>query len=429
MESFELQSDQMKKLESRKPEDLDETEEDQLDQEFLDKFENEATSVDLGNLYTSCLEWILDKPISTLDSQLMIDDYDKIQYPAAIELIINLVSQSNDLLRQRALMDFYMLSQWDKNNGHLLLFHQKFHGWLLDLLLPYQYYIDEQDENCRAVYDMGCKLHTLLLTNSSLNPEYDTFKKLNFISRYPLSVDREKRLTAEKLSRVLLINLINSLNPFLQKFKEGQLQGSNKQRQPEDQSDAEMLTAWKNFAHIIQLSEEMIFTSNHREQNREDGSQTEADDESANDDLINKRSSQVEEGSKDYAKSRGDNINLNQSLLDWQKSQGYLLYFETMQINDLNINEIVSQWAEWEILETVFQNIEIMTSKLGLMSDEEENQSDYNLGNGQLILQHEYQVSTQIIQENVFESLERFYQSQIFEQDIQLLMRECLIGN
>ena len=105
-------------------------------------------------------------------------------------------------------MDFYMLSQWDKNNGHLLLFHQKFHGWLLDLLLPYQYYIDEQDENCRAVYDMGCKLHTLLLTNSSLNPEYDTFKKLNFISRYPLSVDKEKRLTAEKLSRVLLINLI-----------------------------------------------------------------------------------------------------------------------------------------------------------------------------------------------------------------------------
>ena len=53
----------------------------------------------------------------------MIDDFDKIQYPAAIELIINLVSQSNDLLRQRALMDFYMLSQWDKNNGNLLLFH------------------------------------------------------------------------------------------------------------------------------------------------------------------------------------------------------------------------------------------------------------------------------------------------------------------
>lgn len=99
IESFEMQSDQMKKMDIKKQEDLAETEEDQIDQEFLDKFDDEATSKDLGNLYTSCLEWILDKPISTLDSQLMIDDYDKIQYPAAIELIINLVSQSNDLLR------------------------------------------------------------------------------------------------------------------------------------------------------------------------------------------------------------------------------------------------------------------------------------------------------------------------------------------
>lgn len=79
------------------------------------------------------------------------------------------------------------------------------------------------------------------------------------------------------------------------------------------------------------------------------------------------------------------------------------------------MNEIVCQWAEWEILETIFQNMEVLTSKLGLLSDEEENKNDYNIGGSQLMLQHEYQVSTQIIQENVFASLERFYQSQIFE--------------
>lgn len=84
---------------------------------------------------------------------------------------MKLVSQSNNLLRQRALLDFYMLAQWDIQNGYVLLFHQKFHQWLLDLLLPYQQYLDDQDENNRAVYDMGCKLHTLLLTNSCLNPE------------------------------------------------------------------------------------------------------------------------------------------------------------------------------------------------------------------------------------------------------------------
>jgi len=62
---------------------------------------------------------------------------------------------------------------------------------------------------------MGCKLHTLLLTNSCLNPEEEAFKKLNMISRYPLTVPQEKRLTAEKLSRVLLINLINDLHSNL----------------------------------------------------------------------------------------------------------------------------------------------------------------------------------------------------------------------
>ncbi len=35
---------------------------------------------------------------------------------------------------------------------------------------------------------MGCKLHTLLLTNSCINPEDEAFKKLNIISRYPLTV-------------------------------------------------------------------------------------------------------------------------------------------------------------------------------------------------------------------------------------------------
>lgn len=62
---------------------------------------------------------------------------------------------------------------------------------------------------------MGCKLHTLLLSNSCLNPEEEAFKKLNMISRYPLTVSLEKRVTAEKLCRVLLINLINNLQQQL----------------------------------------------------------------------------------------------------------------------------------------------------------------------------------------------------------------------
>ena len=84
---------------------------------------------------------------------------------------------------------------------------------------------------------MGCKLHALLLTNSCLNPEEEafTFKKLNLISRYPLTVQPEKKLTAEKFSRVLLINLIENLRPHLTKSS----------------NINETLTAWRNFIHII----------------------------------------------------------------------------------------------------------------------------------------------------------------------------------
>jgi hypothetical protein len=102
---------------------------------------------------------------------------------------------------------------------------------------------------------MGCKLHTLLLTNSCINPEQEAFKKLNMISRYPLTVHSEKRTTAEKLSRVLLINLLNSLQPHLS-------QGDSATDGPEASHQAESLCAWRNFIHIVQLSEEMMYTSN-----------------------------------------------------------------------------------------------------------------------------------------------------------------------
>lgn len=88
----------------------EETESDRRDQELLEQFDNEQTTQELSNLYTSCLEWILGRPVSGLNAQLMIDDYDKIQQPAALELLMNLVGQSNNLLRQRALLDFYMLA-------------------------------------------------------------------------------------------------------------------------------------------------------------------------------------------------------------------------------------------------------------------------------------------------------------------------------
>jgi hypothetical protein len=354
-------------------ESLEEAEDDRHDQEFLEQFDNEQTTKELSNLYTSCLEWILSRPVvSGLNSPLMIDDFDKIQQPAALELLMSLVGQSNNLLRQRALLDFYMLAQWDVQNGHILLFHQKFHSWLLDLLLPYQEFIDEQDENCRAVYDMGCKLHTLLVANSCVNPEQEAFKKLNLLSRYPLTVAQNKRTTAEKLSRVLLIDLLSSLLPHLS-----------------SSDSAASQSAWRNYIHIVQLSEEMMYASSDLHQ------------------------AQSEEDRK--------NINLNLSLLDWQRK--HLLYFETGAILENNHREV--QWAEWEMLDTLFEGLELLYKKLGVVSEDEKAEA----AGTQLLSSQHYQVSTQIIQEKVYESLERFSSTSEFEQDIQLLMRECLVGS
>ena len=99
---------------------------------------------------------------------------------------------------------------------------------------------------------MGCKLHTLLLTNSCINPEDEAFKKLNIISRYPLTVSEDKRITAEKLSRVLLINILNSLNTHLKTLKEIQEKSSNKKLDEEmSERKKEILCVWINFAHII----------------------------------------------------------------------------------------------------------------------------------------------------------------------------------
>ena len=124
---------------------------------------------------------------------------------------------------------------------------------------------------------MGCKLHTLLLTNSCKNPEEEAFKKLNLISRYPLTVDQPKKLVAEKLSRVLLIDIIKTLKIRIEE-SDTQIE------------EPGLLNIWRNLMHITQLAEEMMYTS--------------------------KQDVQDLQGNEE----RNDrNVNLNTSLLEWQK--------------------------------------------------------------------------------------------------------------
>lgn len=75
--------------------------------------------------------------------------------------------------------------------------------------MPYQ--SDRSTDSAKAVYDMGTKLHTLLLKNACINPEEeDGFKNVNLLVRWP-AVAKKKGLdqsTAHNLARCLANNLI-----------------------------------------------------------------------------------------------------------------------------------------------------------------------------------------------------------------------------
>lgn len=101
---------------------------------------------------------------------------------------MTLVSYAKNLVRQRALQDLHMLAQLDSQNGQLILQHPKFHQWLLELLMPYQDFapnLSALSESSRAVYDMGIKLHTLLLKNAFLSQDHDAPKRINLLTRWP----------------------------------------------------------------------------------------------------------------------------------------------------------------------------------------------------------------------------------------------------
>ena len=80
---------------------------------MADKQLHEGTRTKPLDLYTSCLEWILNRVPSHLKSQLFIDDVDKICFQPALSLVMNLVASTSNLLRQRALQDMQMLAKWD----------------------------------------------------------------------------------------------------------------------------------------------------------------------------------------------------------------------------------------------------------------------------------------------------------------------------
>ena len=112
-----------------------------------------------------------------------------------------------------------------------------------------------------AVYDIGCKLHTLLLKNACTSAEEEGYKKLNFVARWPAIIhtqlsqglkDRNERDfdISNKLSRVLLTQLLSSLRDETCRMKPQIIKN---------------LPVWQNIVYIIQLAEELMVGSLSRE--------------------------------------------------------------------------------------------------------------------------------------------------------------------
>jgi len=72
-------------------------------QEDLGENNNDEYTSELENLYISCLEWILNRVPSPLYTNIVVDDFDKVNFTPVLSLLMTLVTYSNNLLRQKAL--------------------------------------------------------------------------------------------------------------------------------------------------------------------------------------------------------------------------------------------------------------------------------------------------------------------------------------
>jgi hypothetical protein len=114
--------------------------------------------LDSEPLYNSIMEWILNKTPSNLDSQLMIDDQDKIANPHSVQLLYAFYQKANESLKSKMIQDIYMLVKWSQNNCGVLLGLEEFHRWLLDVLLEEQiHFFNQEIKGCHAAVGLRRK--------------------------------------------------------------------------------------------------------------------------------------------------------------------------------------------------------------------------------------------------------------------------------
>ena len=219
---------------------------------LLEKAAIEEYNSGIESLYVSILEWMLNRSPSNLNEPLMIDDSDEINNPNVLIILFNLIKYSSDLLKQKSLQDFQMLAKLNKQNWSHFLENKFFHSWILNLLLPYQISLsqDKLVGPSFAVYDIGKKLHSIVLTHSMVNDNKNKFTL--YLARWPLILSyQENKNKTNSSQRIDWANqLINSLFSSLIRWV---MLEASKWRPWIDQP------VWTNVAELAFIIDELAF--------------------------------------------------------------------------------------------------------------------------------------------------------------------------
>ena len=138
-----------------------------LEKKFVNfSSEYEVEALDCQPLYNAIMEWVLRKTPSNLETQLTIDDTDKIDSSFLVQLIMGFYKNCSHELKPKILQDVIMLIKWNQSNCNMLLESQEFCFWLSELLLHQQIMFFEPDaKNSSTVFYIKFLIFFFFLKN------------------------------------------------------------------------------------------------------------------------------------------------------------------------------------------------------------------------------------------------------------------------
>ncbi len=240
---------------------LDDENSKNIEAEFLQKLNNNINTkhnqIEENNLKKNNH---FDSLRTELSEDIHLDDSDCIRYRYVLNIIMKVIMNANIMNKQKCLIDFYMLTIYNRDNSVEFLKNKYFLQWLLDLLLPYQIIIaNERFKESKksgiafTILDLGMKIHSAIIINSILNDknygnETYILKDFNFLLTWMFkikTIGESEGIAASQLIRNIFYHIIKN-------FSESLILMSPSVKAP----------MWYYFLHLTFIIYEFIFYSN-----------------------------------------------------------------------------------------------------------------------------------------------------------------------